>query len=374
LRRQRALIEFALASLLRRRGKTAAVGSVLVLVVFLVSSLGFLAASVRHELSQLLRGAPDVIVQRVVAARHDLVPEAALATVRAIDGVKEARGRLWGYYYDPAAGANYTVTVAPDVPHRQGEAVIGAGISRARQAFRNDILSLRSYTGESILFTVAGVLPEASELMTSDLMLVSDPDYRALFALPPGVVNDIAVRLAADVDAGNVRRELARLLPDARIVIRADLLATATSFFEWDRGVAAVVLVAMAVALLIIALDKPSALSAEERKEMGILRALGWTAPDVLMAKVWESLAVTITSVLVGGVAGYAHVYLFRSALFAPVLRGWAVLAPRLDVVPSVDPPMMLVLAASTIALPAAGALIACYRPVMSDPDVAMRE
>jgi hypothetical protein len=107
---------------------------------------------------------------------------------------------------------------------------------------------------------------------------------------------------------------------------------------------------------------------------MGILRALGWTVPEVLMAKAWESLAVTTTAVHAGGLAAYAHVYLSGSALFVPVLRGWAVLAPRLDVVPSFDLPVMLALAASTIALPTAGALVACYRPVMGDPDAVIRE
>lgn len=374
LRRQRAVIEFALASLLRRPGKTVVLGLVLALVVFLVSSLSFLATSVRHEVSRTLRDAPDLVVQRIVAARHDLLPESILAAVRGVAGVQEARGRLWGYYYDPAAGANYTVTVVRDFAHLGGETAIGAGISRTRQAFRDDLISLRSYSGESLLFAVREVLPAASELVTSDLMLVSERDYRALFALPSGVVNDVAVRLAPGADPADVRRELARLIPGARVVTREDLLATAAGFLAWGRGVTAVVLVAMATALLVIALDKPSALGAEERREMGILRALGWTVPEVLLAKVWESLAVTVTAVLVGGLGAYAHVHLCHSALFAPVLKGWAVLTPRLDVAPGFDPLLMLALAVATIGLPAAGAFVASYRPAMSDPDAVMRE
>ena len=104
LRRQRALLEFALASLLRHRGKTVVLGAVLTLIVFLLTSLAFLRSSVRLEAAAMLREAPDLIVQRLVAGRQELVPQAAVAAVRTIPGVARAQGRLWGYYYDAAGG------------------------------------------------------------------------------------------------------------------------------------------------------------------------------------------------------------------------------------------------------------------------------
>jgi ABC-type lipoprotein release transport system permease subunit len=107
---------------------------------------------------------------------------------------------------------------------------------------------------------------------------------------------------------------------------------------------------------------------------MGILRALGWSKLDILVAKAWEPLAVSVTAVLVGMLAAYAHVYLGAAALFTPVLRGWAVLAPNLDLVPSFDVPVLAAIAASTIVLPASGTLLAAYRPASGDPDAVIRE
>ena len=62
LRRQAALLEFALASLLRHRGKAAVLGAVLTLIVFLLTSLAFLRSSVRGETEALLQDAPDLVV------------------------------------------------------------------------------------------------------------------------------------------------------------------------------------------------------------------------------------------------------------------------------------------------------------------------
>ena len=374
LRRQRAVLEFSLASLLRHPGKAAVFGAVLTLIVFLLTSLAFLRSSVRLEAAAMLHEAPDLVVQRQVAGRQELIPAAAVATVGIVPGVQSAHGRLWGYYYDPAAGANYTVAVPLFTPPAEGEAAIGGGISRSRQGYSRDVLALRSYRGTPVLFAVKAVLPDRADLIAADLMLVSEPDFRALFALEADVVNDIVVRLAPGADPDAVRHAVTRVLPDARLITKADLLATADSFLDWRRGLPGVLVLAMALALVIVAADKPTALSVEEQREMGILRALGWSTLDVLVAKGWESLAVSVTAVLVGMLAAYVHVYPGGAALFTPVLRGWAVLAPELDLVPSFDVAVLATIAALTLLLPAAGTLVACHGPASAAPDSVIRD
>jgi len=374
LRRQRALLEFALASLLRRSGKMVVLGAVLTLIVFLLASLAFLRSSVRLEAAATLRDAPDLVVQRLVAGRQELVPQATVAAVQAIPGVGRAHGRLWGYYFDAAAGANYTLVVPPTGPPAPGETAIGAGVARSRQGYSTDVLAFRSYRGAAVLLTVKAVLPDRADLIAGDLMLVSELDFRTLFALPTDVVNDIVVHLEPGANPGQVERETLRALPGARVVTRQEMLATADSFLDWRRGLMAIVVLAMALGLVIVAADKPAALSVEEQKEIGILRALGWSKTDVLVAKAWESLAVSLVALLVGMLAAYVHIYPFGAGLFAPVLRGWAVLTPHLHLAPSLDFPFLAVIAVSTIALPVSGTLLASYRPASDDPGAVIRD
>ncbi len=374
LARQRALLEFALACLLRQWGKAAVLATVLTLIVFLLASLAFLQGSVRFEAAAMLQDAPEAVIQRLVAGRQELVPEAAVDAVGTIPGVIHAQGRLWGYYYDPAAGANYTVVVPLWNPPAEGEAAIGSGISRSRQSYSRDVFALRSYHGEAVLLSIKTVLPDRADLVAADLMLVSEFDFRHLFNLPAGVANDIVVQLAPGADLRTVRSEAARILPGARVVTRQEMLATAASFLDGWQGLPAVVLLAMALAIGIVAADKPAALGVEERREMGILRALGWGKKEVLVAKLWESLAVSITALSVGTLLAYAHIYLFGAALFIPVLRGWAVLFPRLELAPTLNLSAVALIAAATILPPAAGTLLACYRPASGDPDAVIRE
>ena len=133
-------------------------------------------------------------------------------------------------------------------------------------------------------------------------------------------------------------------------------------------------LLAMGLALVLVAVDKPFALGADERQEMGILRALGWSRAEVLTAKAMESLAVSVTALLVGILAAYVHVYLFGASLFTPVLRGWAVVEPSLFPVPAFDIPFLSGVAAAVILLPLSGSLLAAHRYASGEPDSLIRQ
>ncbi len=96
LERQKYLIDYTLAALLRRKTRNLGLLLVYTLLVFLFSAVLLLSQGLRYEAAALLRDAPDVIVQRLIAGRHDLLPVAWLEPLRRIRGVSAVHGRLWG--------------------------------------------------------------------------------------------------------------------------------------------------------------------------------------------------------------------------------------------------------------------------------------
>ncbi|MFO1372914.1 MAG: ABC transporter permease, partial [Candidatus Competibacteraceae bacterium] len=99
LERQKYLLDYTLAALLRRKTRNFGLLLVYTLLVFLFSSVLLLSQGLRRKAAVLLQDAPEVIVQRLVAGRHDLLPADWLDSLRRIRGVGAVQGRLWGYYY-----------------------------------------------------------------------------------------------------------------------------------------------------------------------------------------------------------------------------------------------------------------------------------
>ena len=114
LERQKSLLDYTLAALLRRKTRTLGLLLVYSLLVFLLASILLLTQGLRREAALLLQDAPEVMVQRQTAGRHDFLPIIWLESLRQIRGVRAAQGRLWGYYYDPVIQANYTLMAAPE--------------------------------------------------------------------------------------------------------------------------------------------------------------------------------------------------------------------------------------------------------------------
>ena len=82
--------------------------------MFVLASVIFFTEAVKREARAVFQGAPEVVVQRLTAGRHDLIPGRYVEVLKRITGVRDVRGRLWGYYYEPSTGANYTIMAAGD--------------------------------------------------------------------------------------------------------------------------------------------------------------------------------------------------------------------------------------------------------------------
>lgn len=378
LRRQRYLIDYSLSALARRPGKHLGLLLVYTLIVFLLASVMLFTQSLRREAALVLAESPEIILQRQVAGRHDLMPLDYLERIGRIRGVSAKYGRLWGYFYDPAVRANYTLLVPPQssITYREpapGEIAIGAGIARTRGLEVGDYLSLRSSQGAPISLRIAAIFPHATELVSTDLMLLSEADFRRFFGYPEDRVTDIVLQVRNPREVRTVAEKLSLALPDTRPILREEILRTYDAVFGWRQGLVFVLLGGTVLAFVIFAWDRASGLSGEERREIGILKSIGWETGDVLRMKFWEGAVLSLTAFVLGYLLAYAHVFYLSAALFEPVLKGWAVLYPSFSPIPFVDGLQVATLFFFTVFPYTVATIVPIWRAAVTDPDAVMR-
>jgi len=373
IERQKNIIEFTLSSLLRRKGKNAALVFVYTLVVFMLASVVFFVYSIKQEASIILKGAPEVVVQKMVAGRHELIPLGYMDRIKEIKGVSSVKSRLWGYYYDPATGANYTLIVPENSQLGEGKIAIGEGISRSRLAFEGDTIEFRAYDGKILYLEVKDRISPESELISSDLVLISEGDFRRLFGTPNDYATDLTLKVRNQRELSTIALKIAELLPDTRLILRDEILRTYDAVFNWRGGVLIVILSGGLLAFIIFAWEKASGLSLDERKEIGILKAIGWETSDVILMKFWEGMVISLSSFLSGILLAYIHVFFASSALFEPVLKGWAILYPKFRIVPFIDGFQVAALFFLTVVPYTVATIIPSWRAATVDPDSVMR-
>jgi ABC-type lipoprotein release transport system permease subunit len=143
--------------------------------------------------------------------------------------------------------------------------------------------------------------------------------------------------------------------------------------FDWRGGMVVVILGVAVLSFIIFAWDKATGLSAEERKEIGILKSIGWETGDVLLLKSWEGVIVSLTAFLAGVILAYCHVFFFSASLFDHALKGWSILYPEFRLTPAIDSYQLAILFFLTVVPYSVATIIPSWRTATIDPDAAMR-
>ena len=373
IEKQRNIMDFTISSLLRRKGKNISLLLVYTFVIFLIGSVMFFTGSIKKEALQVLEEAPEVIVQRLVAGRHDYIPRSYSETIGKIRGVQSVKARLWGYYFDPTSEANYTLMVNEELNGRPGSIVIGNGVARSLLAEENGTIPFKAYDGSYVFLTIKAILPSDSELVSSDLVLISEEDFKRLFNLPAEYATDLVLKVRNPKEYGTIATKITELLPDTRPILRDEILRTYDAVFNWRGGMIIIVLSTAIFAFIILAWDKATGLSAEEKREIGVLKALGWETSDVLVMKFWEGAVISLSAFLLGVLLAYGHVYFGSSIVFEPALKGWSVLYPEFRLTPFLSAYQLTTLFFLTVLPYTVATIVPSWRAATIDPDSVMR-
>jgi ABC-type lipoprotein release transport system permease subunit len=380
INRRRYILDLALSSMARRKGKNIALVIVYTFVLFLLASVLFSVESLKKEAALTLRDAPEITVQRLVAGRQELIPIDYADAIARIKGVQSVEPRLWGYYYDAFSGANYTLMVNAALNNKQGEMVIGTGVARrtepgktAEKLGKGDVIPFKTADGTALVLTVRGLFPSASELVTADLILVSEGDFRQIFAIGQAQATDLVLRVGNAKELATIAGKITQLHPDTRPILREDILRTYAAVFDWRGGMIVMLQSIVLFAFAILAWDKATGMSAEEKREIGILKAVGWETSDILLMKFWEGAAVSLAAFFLGISLAYVHIFVASAPLFQPVLQGWSVLYPQFHLTPDVDGYQLATLFFLTVIPYTVVTIVPSWRSATIDPDSVMR-
>ena len=378
------IIDYALASLCRRKFKNLAIISAFTVVVAALASILLFSSALKIEAAHVLDSAPDLIVQRTLGGRHDLIPVEYIEKIKKIAGIGAVTQRFWGYYYDPLTEANYTIQgidgtakslqlLDGRLPSGRGECAIGAGIAELKKTGTGGELILVNSSNTGVLYEVVGGFRAHSSLLTNDLIVLANDAVIDFFGYPPGMATDVAVQVYNKKELQTAANKVKRLLPDTRPITKSELVRTYDMVFNWRSGLMLSVFSAAVIAFCILAWDKATGLSAEEKQEIGILKAIGWDTADVLALKFWEGLIIALTSFLLGAIAGFVHVFFFEAFFLAPVIKGWSVVFPRFHLTPHLDPYLVFTLGFLTVMPYVASTIIPAWKTAITDPETVMR-
>ena len=332
LEKQLNILDFSLSSLWRRKGKNLSIMLVFALVIFLLGSFQMLTGALTQSADVVLQHTPEITIQKMSAGRQEAIPLTYIEKLHSIFGIRAIIPRVWGYYFDESSLANFTVMALDSTSMPNGKEL---DLTLSYGHFPKLTEPGTVVLGGSVQKVLELGQRHFFSLFRPDLSLKSF-DARDLFGIAPSMVTDLCVYVANPAEIDTIAKKIARLLPDTRVLTKSQIEKTYQVVFSWRSGFASICLLTALIAFTILAWDKASGLSPEEKREIGILKILGWETADILAVRFWESTLVSLLAFLTGCTAAYMHVAFFDASLLKPVLVGWSVIHPPFKLLPSI--------------------------------------
>ncbi len=372
MRRSLALLHHALGSAARRGARNLAIVLGLAFAVSAIGSALFVVESLRALHRRAVREAPSLVVQHLEGGRPALVGVEEAAPLRELLGVREVRARVWGYVYLGALEGNVVVFGEPREAREAGHVTVGPGIGRLLGLRRGDRLALATPSHQAV-YRVAEILPASTALLAHDAVILGESEARLLLSIPEGRATDLALEVFPPEETLVVSAAISERMPTARVIDRESLARLYELTFDARGGILGALFLPALAALLLLAWERLSGLSFEERREIGVLKAVGWATEDVLTVRMIEALLIALFGTVLGLLVAYVHVYLFDAALLSRVLFGWSNLRTPLALAPATDLSTLLSLVALVVVPFVAVSAVPAWRAATLDPDRALR-
>jgi len=338
------LIEYAINAILRQKVKSFFIFSIFTILIFLLCSVFFITHSIKYELDATVDSLPQITVQKLKGAREYDIDETMLDEILDIEGVSDASTRVWGYYYFANAGVNFSI-VGIDTYEQQYKnsfakiakkfdfdgdkkgafMVVGDGVKKImNQNYYKEYFNFIKPDGTLKKVYLGGVFDADTRLESNDVIVMSKDDAREIFDMAEDKATDIVVKVANPKEIPTVALKIKSIYPDTRVITSDDLKVSYQNIFDYKSGVFLALFVVSLFTFFMIVYDKASGLSSEEKREIGILKAIGWRVDDVLKEKFYESFIISFFAYTFGVLSAFGYVYILNAPLLRNIFEGYS--------------------------------------------------
>lgn len=378
---------YACLNLSRFKTRTLAVCVPLTLAMMFTAAITLIRDGFGRDAQASVRLLPDITLQKLVGGRAERMSTGYVAMLEKMPQIRKVVPRVWGYLPVTIANREFILTLMSQtngnfrnygaiqghIPtFKPGDCVVGEGVAKLMKAKPGQRLALKSFSGKEYGLRITGILHSQSQIYGADLIITHPVTARRLLGYQPGEVSDIGVMVQEKSRLDTIAAAMAKSYPELRIVSKATLDDVTQQAYNGRAGLFQLTWLILLATVLLTVWAQGTALSAGLAREVGILKALGWTTGDIITVKIWESVILGLTGTFSGLVGAIAYIL-----LGAPELRGfflgWTAIFPETKIPVAIQP-------ASIIALVAIGVLPLLMVTVMPiwrlgtiDPDEALR-
>ena len=355
--RNSTFLSFLTLLFFKQKSKHLGVILISVILIFILSSVLFISSSLQHTLLHTIEGEVDFSVTKMQAGRPTNTPLAWIDKIEEIPGVTQITPRVYGRYYFTPREKSFLIVgidffdeqnsqklkqLVKDVNLKDflstESMIVGVGVKAFLKVhYVNDSFSFKTPKGIFKKVNIYETLPSKYNLLANDMIIMPIELAREIFAMNDDEVSDITFNVPNEAEWDNIMSKLYLLYYDIRVVDKREVNKAYNNLYNYKGGLFLVLYLVAIITFILILYQRYTMVYSVERKEIGILRAVGWSIRDIMKLKFYENLLIVMISFILGVGLAYMYVFIFDAPLLNKIFLGGGNLSNAVSFVPVLE-------------------------------------
>ena len=335
---------FLFLLLSKHKSKHIVIFIISILIVFLISSVLFISNSLKKEVFLTLDNQSDFIIQKTNNGKIFDTPISWIDDFSSINGVKNVQQRVYGEYYFMPENVYFTI-VGVDLFEentnknikellsilnisdflQNDSMIIGNGIKKIFDKYHYfDSYDFKLLDKQSLNVKIFKDLPQEANLVANDLIIMDINLAKKILNIDEGNSTDIVLNVPNDLEKQNIKEQLILKHSNIRILQKESLKKEYENMFNYKGGIFLVLFIVVIFTFILILYQRYSMISSSDKKEIGILKAVGWSIKDIIKLKIIENFIVGFMAFIIGVIIAYIFVFILNAPILKNIFIGFS--------------------------------------------------
>ena len=333
---------FLFLLLFTHKSKHLAIFFISILIVFLSSSILFISNTLKKEIFTTLENQSDFVIQKINSGKSQYTPISWIEDFKEISGVKNIQQRVYGQYYFMPEDVYFTI-VGIDL-FEEGSSknikellevlniseflqsdsmIIGNGIKKLFDKYKYiNSYDFKLFNNDLKEIKIFKDLPQKANLVANDLIIMDINLAKEILNIKEDEATDIVLNVPNNLERANVKDQLILKHSNTRILQKENLKKEYENMFNYKGGIFLILFIVVILTFTLILYQRYSMISLGDKKEIGILKAVGWSIKDILKLKIMENFIVAFMAFIIGIILSYIFVFILNAPILKNVFIG----------------------------------------------------
>ena len=335
---------FLFLLLIKHKSKHIAIFIISILIVFMISSILLISNALKKEIFSTLNNQSDFVIQKTNNGKIFDTPISWIEDFYSINGVKNIQQRVYGQYYFMPENIYFTIigvdlfeensnknikellSVLNISSFLQNDSmIIGNGIKKIFDKYHYfDSYNFKLLDKNTINIKIFKDLPKEANLVANDLIIMDINLAKKILNIDEENSTDIVLNVPNDLEKQNIKEQLILKHSNIRILQKENLKKEYENMFNYKGGIFLVLFIVVIFTFILILYQRYSMISSSDKKEIGILKAVGWSIKDIIKLKIIENFIVGFMAFIIGIIIAYIFVFILNAPILKNIFIGFS--------------------------------------------------